>query len=587
MPNSPRAEFNEVDISHGIADIPKGIIGVQVKTKRGPIARPDLVITSWPQFERIYGGLIVGEQGPTLAKRALDRGSALRVLRSMHYTDLTNPGSYAANFSLQAPSYKVILSGALAAGHSITVTKGAEVVTQAFSVSGINTLNLLAAQLRLMTWVGDVKVIDATHFYIGATSAVATATLGAGAPVVSSQTPYTSVVDAAGNALFDLIPKNPGADPNNLVVYVDPASNARADSFNLKFVHKLEPALNEEYQNLRIIGKPTGVSVVPDKGLVFAFQGGSEGAAITAADYIGDSVGKTGFQGFNGIDDVSAVAVLDNIEALNGVHEAGSAYAESRKDLKYYGHIPGTTEAAVVAARAALNIDSSYTRFFTGGVRHINTLTNLEEVVSELGDVIGIASYSEEKFGPYKAFSGKTRGEVFNAIGAGNQWGARGNYVNLNLLAQAQVNPVITRDNKTYLLSNFTAQVQQSQLSWGNVRDLTIWVKKSLFPTVEKYLDEPCHPDSWKNMYLEVKPWLDALQPLRAIHEYRWEGDQFAKSVLQQDLFTNNAADVAQGKYKARLWLKPVVSMVWIGIDVILVNSSVSFEDVIEIQQPL
>lgn len=55
-------------------------------TERGPIGEPR-TITSWPEFQRVYGGFIAGRVEAPVAKRALDNGCHLVVSRVVHLTD--------------------------------------------------------------------------------------------------------------------------------------------------------------------------------------------------------------------------------------------------------------------------------------------------------------------------------------------------------------------------------------------------------------------------------------------------------------------------------------------------------------------
>lgn len=619
MPKFPNTQFNEIDLSQGVQDAPQSANGVLVQTLWGPINDVGTLITSQEQFIKKYGGIVVGKQGAAQAMRALQRGSALRIMRALHYANINDRTTFDAAFPVLSTTYKILLAGALGAGHSIVVTKGGSVITQVFTTDAATTLALLKVQLLAQSWISAVNIVDNTHIWIAGSTATAivTSTTGAGAPAVTSQPGYVHVVDTLGNSLFDLTEKNVGLWGNYFSIAITPGTNGRSDSFNILITHSQDSTLNEVYENIRIIGKPTvqnsnylnrivqnsnsnfnvtyydlsglaAAQVMPDTTQVIGYQGGTDGTAPIAADYIGSVAGKTGLYAFDGAGDISAVAILDDVSAMVGVHEAGASYAATRKDLKYFFHLgaQGNSEAAVAALRNALNIDTSYARAFAGGITWVNTKTGNTEWMSELGDVLGIAAYSEEHFGPYKSFAGKSRGVLFNCIGSGNSWGSRGNLANLNILAQAQVNAVIDRDNKTYLASNLTAQVDLTQLSFGNVRDLVIFIKKSLFPMVERYQEEGCEPTTWKKLYLDVKPFLDDLETKKALFDYTWAGDQFAKTINQGDLKVNTTADVQLGKYKARLFIKSVVAMQEIAIDLVLTSSTVSFEDVINLVQP-
>lgn len=84
MPEASRIIFNVQDFTTGVSTPLTGICYVIGITKRGPIENPVLgesLITSWPQFERTFGGLLTLSNFPLLCKRALARGAKLRVCR--------------------------------------------------------------------------------------------------------------------------------------------------------------------------------------------------------------------------------------------------------------------------------------------------------------------------------------------------------------------------------------------------------------------------------------------------------------------------------------------------------------------------
>lgn len=608
MPNSPNSQFIETDDTLSIGDVPSGISGVLTVTKRGPIGDAGQLITSWPQFVSIYGGLIQGIDGPLLCKRALERGSALRVSRIGHYTNIADINTLDAEFASIGIMTQSSLNAPLAAGQTATYTvPGYAPVSTAFSMSSYQTLSNLVALINKIAGVAKATVINGTTIGVtlkDGTTAGALTLAGANAPTVTG-TDVTAITDADGNVLFHVAPKYPGADYNNVLMEIIPSGNTALGYFGIAITHLVD-GIREKYDNLRIIGRPTVAqsnfakdvnaqsnlikitytdlsavagnnALIPNAG-VFNFRGGSDGGALTPNDYIGDVNANTGIYTFNGSDDINQMAILE--DSLDpSVIVALGAYVKTRTDLNGFVHFPGTNESDIVAFRDSLNIDNNYLRFYAGGVQVYDTLLSDTRVISELGDVLGIAAYSQNKYAPYVSFAGPNRGLITNALGSGNQWGAKGNKAKLDLLAQHQVNVVINRSGKTLLWGNFTAQLDNSQLSFGNVRDLNIYLRKALGPIIEKYIEEPCEPGTWKKLYLEVKPWLDALIPAKAFFSYRWEGDQFAKDVSDDSLTVNKAADVAQGKYKAKLFTKDIVAMQEVAIDVTITGSEVSFEE--------
>ena len=85
----PRVIVTEQDLSYFVDTMVKGISCVSGITQKGPVGEATY-ISSWPQFQRIFGGEILESDFPTLCKRALKRGASLWVSRVVHYTDIAD-----------------------------------------------------------------------------------------------------------------------------------------------------------------------------------------------------------------------------------------------------------------------------------------------------------------------------------------------------------------------------------------------------------------------------------------------------------------------------------------------------------------
>lgn len=516
MPNSANVKFNEVDQSFFVSSILTGLAAVSVQTLRGPYGHNSQIITSWPEFAKLYGGEVVGMDGPTQVKRALSRGAKLRINKVGHYTTISNPSTL----------------DAVKATINDTVTP--------FAVDG--------------------------------------------------------VVD-----LFNLLIKNAGADYNNLVVQILASSNGDPDAFNLSLTHTQDSVLNELYENIKI---PTGstpanstylkdvssksqlvdvvyfnttAAVTPVRPVngTWSFAGGTNGGVIVDADYVGDAAG-TGFNAFDKFDDFEVVAALDR--DTTAVLTGGALYAKNREDCVFFGHLPNSnlTTTALQAARAATNVDTRFAAFFAGGLKIPSPFYENQFIdISELGDVVGAAMRSSAEFGPWWSFAGVNRGFIDNAVGVLN------NFVELakqNELAQRQINIVVNIGGQIYIKGNFSAQMASSRKSFLNVVKLIIYIKKSLRPTLERYLEQPNDFRTFREIYNEVQPFLDSLvgNEKRALIDYDWRGDQYANQ--ESDLKINTPQELAQGKYKVELWMKEVVSLQEFTINLISAPSGVSFE---------
>lgn len=515
--NSAKLIFNEIDQSFFIDSISQGLAAVLVRTKRGPWGHDGSIVTSWPEFERKYGGETTSFEGPSLVQRALQSGANLRIGKVGHYATISNPASLDA------------VLGALD-------ESGAD-----FAVSG-------------------------------------------------------------SDELFDLIVKYPGLDYNYVGVQIVDASNGDANSFDLIVTHSVDSGLNKRYQNLKIDGTPTVAESVylkdvqeqdnffdvvyknlsalsgplrPANG-TWSVTGGTDGTAPADGDYSGSSTGKTGWFMFDAYEDFDALAALDNYNSA--VMISGAAYTKNRGDHQNFHYFPesATTPSALSTLRLATNIDSRYSQFFAGGLKIPHpTAAGLTKNLPALGDILGIGMKSNAEFGPWWSFAGLQRGVIDNALGVVNNFPTT---EELDQLAQKQINVIIQQGGRIYLKGNFSGQLATSKKSFASVVRLYIFLKKSLRPTLERYLEQPNDFRNFKEIYNEVAPFLDSLVggDKRALVDYDWKGDQYANS--DADLKINTRADLDQGKYRVKLWLKETTSLQEFTMDIISASSSVQFD---------
>lgn len=609
MPQASKTDINEIDQSFSPAAPTLGISAVFGKFKRGPINDPSTIISAWPQFKKIFGDIQPDSDDAILAKRALERGSQFRVVNLRHYTDITNPATLSAVVSTPATGKTVSLASVLITANIETITVNGTPIAQLFATSSDATQTLLAQKIAQTlpgivsqaVYLGGNKIlITPTTGTVLVVTAVVTLGASQAATTIAS---VNSFNNAGGNTLFSVVPKYAGSDYNNLSIAVQNASNGVAGAFDLVITHAIEADLNEKWPNNKIVGAPTVAAsnylqqVVNGSQLVniiyndlsavaanprpvntiIKYDTGTDGGAVVDTDLIGDSSANTGVYALDPYDDFIVFGSL-NSNSL-AVMQAFAAYATNRGDCVAVLHVDNSyvTEAQVTALRDSTLIDSTYVGFYTGGVAITDPFTLQKRNISELGDVIGIAAYSFIKFGPWYSFAGPRRGVILNALGVVNNFGLASNYAGRNLLANHQVNCVITKDGKNQLSGNFTGQLDQSTLSYMNVRTMLIYLKKILAPIFDRYIEEPDDPTTWKAIYNEVKPQLEILRKARGIKTWDYQGDQFVSTT--NDCVINQQSDLDQGKYKVILYITNIVSLQLITVDITLTDSGVSFED--------
>lgn len=605
--NTAQINFQVIDQSFSPDEGIKGISGYMGVFKRGPIGKTEVIFSTWTQFQKVYGGLISTSDDPLIVKRLLERGSKVRVCGIRHFTDIV-AGTTDAAKSANSDTKIHTLSGALSAGHTATYTVSAVPVSQAFTTDSTTTLKLLGAKIvaKWPSLIDNYYVASGTRLQLSligaAGSGGALTVTGTSAPTVTN-TALIGFRDSAGVELFTLAPKYYGIDYDKLRISVTPGSNGQTNYFDLRIEFAGDNSYTPElYQNLIIPGSPTVASsqylkdVVKGSELVDVtykdlsaltapivpltnysrYYGGSNGGVITDSDYIGDVASKTGLHSFDNVSDIYAIGCNTSADA---VVIAAAAYVDTRKDLQYFHHFDNAlvTATQIADAKTALNINSPYVEFWTGGLVVLDPITNLRKNISAIGDILGAAANSEANFGAYRSFVGTQRGLIFNAFGVVNNFGGSSDLTSLNILSNRQVNAVINVDGQIALSGNFSGQLETSHLSFNNVVRLVIHIQKVLRPLIKPYIEEPNDIPTWKNIYLTAKPFMDSLvSPKRALFEYNWQGDQFVASL--NDLVVNNTTDVGLGKYKVLLYIKDIVSLQEFNLSIIITDASVSFE---------
>ena len=247
-------------------------------------------------------------------------------------------------------------------------------------------------------------------------------------------------------------------------------------------------------------------------------------------------------------------------------------------DTELYIEIPKTNTDGTfrTAAETKSAVDTMKTiigyhknvAYFGGGIKLYNSDGILKKC-DVLGTVIGLADVSADQYGPYYSFANQTRGLVPDAHGPViENLGSPGMVDTLNQFAASRINIFIVKDTElagaqTMLWHNLTSINLESSDRFLSVIGLQLYLKKTLKPRLEKYLEEPNTFSTWKDIYLSNKKVFDDLIG-KAITVYTWIGDQDAKNYSQ--LILNTEAEVRQGKYKIKVSYKDIVTLQTIDI---------------------
>lgn len=175
----------------------KGICNVLGITERGPVSSPVLV-SSWFEYQRTFGGLLSTSNFPLLCKRILDGGGILYVGRVAHYTTITVANTLTGTKAVSSDTnhqFSAKSIGTWGNGLTVTVTdlpnaKRKVVIalvdyprfTQEFEVSAVWTAE-------------DIALINSSAYYVDTIAEVGDA-LSAASLTFSAGTESDTVVDA-------------------------------------------------------------------------------------------------------------------------------------------------------------------------------------------------------------------------------------------------------------------------------------------------------------------------------------------------------------------------------------------------------
>lgn len=180
------ATINITDASFIANTGAKGICNFIGITERGPVNTPTL-ISSWFEYQRVFGGLLSNSIFPLLCKRALDGGAMLYVSRVAHYSDITLTSSItgtkaissdsnfeAKNIGLWGNILSVVISSSTGGRKKITISlPDYPRFTQEFEVSSTLTtddlalINSSAYYVNILAEVGDTLSNSTLTFSTG------------------------------------------------------------------------------------------------------------------------------------------------------------------------------------------------------------------------------------------------------------------------------------------------------------------------------------------------------------------------------------------------------------------------------------
>lgn len=579
MSKSPRVVFKFENNNVQQTTPLLGVSCFLARTEKGPYDDPSELITSFSQFQRIFGKEIVPDDSVSNIEKALVGGSKLRIIRVL--------GAGAKKGTItKAEDSRVLEEDEIELASAIPEEVQASEVME-FTSEGTNV------SFGLVTKGYGDPIGSGETFKVGFSKSVntifyniydANGSILESGPVITYKTK-----DAQNKTSVDYLALSNFASNS---AYLEPKMVTTTDKIKSfeNLVAWLQTSIDQTENPLTI---QVGGKEATSTETMFNGTLGTAGADPTADEWIAS------LDLVKDYTDVYQLACshihqhLKTDQEVLKVHKAAKDMCAELQEYTYYIEVPKYTThySEGTQPRNKQNIitwintclgsigNSRYVAYFAGGIKYYNAfglLTNSDV----LGTIFGLGDTSASNYGPWKSFAGMNRGVIYDGQGpVSPNYGSESRYDELNELAQMYANMIVIKDTpssgkQTMLWHCFSSQVKQDSERFLSIVRLNLYLKKTLRPILNKYLEEPNIWGTWKNIYLEVKPILDNLVDENAMSEYTWMGDQDAGSY--SELSVNNEADVRQGKYKVILKYKDIVPMQEITINIVIEAASKS-----------
>ena len=564
MPNSPSIKFK---IENNNLEQTTPLVGVScvlARTKRGPFNDPSTLISTYSQFQSVFGSEIVPDGSPSNIEKALMGGSKLRIIRvpgEGYFKGILTNSSEVPEKPNSAPTPVKVLE--LSSGTN-KVEIGFYIKTYDETVDGSENFDAV--------FIKQGNTVFCNIYGHGKTTVMESL------PVITYKNKDDNNLTTVDYlALYQFLTNSAYLEP---IIITSTLTN--------KSIAGVANWLYEEVDgSSNTFSFKVGTTEPTSEGTTCISAPGSAGTAPTKEQWIGS------LQYARDYTDPYHLACSHLDQHLKtdsdqlAVHKAARQLVDELDEYMYFIEVPkytthytlGTTVRAKEGIIQWINTclgtigNSRNVAYFAGGIM-MNNDQGINVETDVLGSIIGLADASSSNYGPWKSFAGMNRGCIYDGNGpACPNYGSPSRYNDLNDLAHAYANMIVVKDTsnagkQTMLWHCFTSQVKQDSFKFISIVQLIYYLKKFLRPILESKIEEPNYIPTWQDIYLQVKPELDDLVEQEAMSEYTWMGDQNATGY--DDMQVNKEADVRQGKYKAILRFKEIVPMQEIEMSLVI-----------------
>ena len=504
----------------------KGFVMMEGVCVRGPVNKATLC-SDYEEFQQTFGGLHSTYDFPYLVKRAMSYGARVVVNRIAHYEDPADPTT-------------------------LTATRGEATLVDradpAKSTLGITAINEGAWSGKIKWTVTDGTINPSTEFNI-------TFRNDSDAHVTPETYQNASMDPSAANYILKLV--------NGVS----------------KIVTLAELGDGTDYAERR-----------PATGTGYLSEGDDGLEDLNANDYIGDEAAGLGLYSFDEIDYSMLLSVPECIEldspGPEAVQAAVTTYCSEHRLKMVYGinAIPlGLTPSEARDYRNG--VSPSYTPIndwtqgiFYGDISVLDPRTGTSlTYVNPLGDVCGAIARGHSDRREWFPVAGWRYSLLHDVYGIRYNLAPVGKRGQADILADAQVNMIVSDESGAYIDGMATMQRAASTLSNETTAWLVMVMKKALYKYGRGYLYLPIGPSTWQLMANELDPWLAGLKGDYGFYAYDLQCDQYAPDIYNGKL--NKPETIEQGILYAQIAIKPTSWSKWVGFTVSLTKLTAKFED--------
>ena len=390
-----------------------------------------------------------------------------------------------------------------------------------------------------------------------------------------------------GNNLKIIIAES-NLDPENLFTVkvfdgndeVETLEDVSMDADNADYIESVKSS----YLIFEDIGTATDFKMTRPALGTYTLSGGDDGTdGMTDTDYIGSASNTTGLHVFDDITDAIQLAAPGI--SSPAVITAGNAYCEARGDMVFISETPfDLSPQEAVNFRMGSGVYthapfvSSYGAMYYPKIKIYDVAKQKQRYISPVGDILGVMAANDYAANESYVPAGTRRGRVLNALGVDVNVGGRGRLGEGSYLCENQINPIcVFDDSGTVVWGAQTLQRQASLLRELNVRRMLIIVKKTVGAYARAYIHQPNDPRTWREFYRGLNPKFREWKAARWFYDYRIFCDQNAETI--DDAKVNTPENIQRGEFKCQIFVKPVVGIKWVMIDVAITRLDANFEE--------